>query len=162
MNPLMHAHVARWFKTRHSALTPQRPGQGSMHFLFWQALSDGHSGFVVHSGLQATYGSPKYSGIHWQAAARFLSEHRALDPQGEGLQGWITSIGVGCVVIRWQAVKASPVYPTSHLQRGRWLLTVQDACAPHTPGQGSRQCWFMQALSLGHSGLVVHSGLHSM
>ena len=73
------------------ALIPQVPGQGSTHLFLWQALFDGQSELTTHSGLQATYGSPKYSGIHWQEAALFLSWHTALDPQGDGWQGFIIS-----------------------------------------------------------------------
>ena len=73
--------------TLHSALTPHNPGHGSTHLFLWHALSDGQSALMVHSGLHATYGSPKYSSIHVHAAAPFLSEHRALDPHGDGLQG---------------------------------------------------------------------------
>ena len=52
-------------------------------------MSEGQSELTTHSGRQATYGSPKYSGRHWQAAALFLSLHTALEPHGEGLQGSI-------------------------------------------------------------------------
>ena len=54
------------------------------------------------------------------------------------------------------------MYPGSQEQSGRWLVTEQVAWAPQTPGQGSRQCWEMQALSAGHSAFTMHSGLHSM
>lgn len=80
--------------TLHSAFTPHRPGQGSTHLRFLQALFDGHSGFVVHSGLHATYGSPKYSGIHLQEPALFLSVQIAFEPQGDGLQGSTISVGI--------------------------------------------------------------------
>ena len=92
--PGKQVQVARWFTTRHSALVPQSPGQGSTQCRFLQARSDGHSGLIVHSGLQATYGSPKYSGIHRQEPARFLALQIAFDPQGDGLQGSIISVGV--------------------------------------------------------------------
>jgi hypothetical protein len=105
----MQVQEPKWFITLHSAFTPQSPGQGSTHFWFLHALSEGHSAFVEHSGLQATYGSPKYSGMHWHAAALFLSEQTALDPHGEGLQGLIISVGTTGVVILWHATKASPV-----------------------------------------------------
>ena len=74
-------------------MIPQVPGQGSTHLFLWQALFDGQSELTTHSGLQATYGSPKVSGLHWQAAALFLSVQKAFDPQGEGLQGSIVSVG---------------------------------------------------------------------
>ena len=80
-----------------------------MHLLFLHALLDGQSELTTHSGRHATYGSPKYSGMHWQAAARFLSLHRAFEPHGEGLQGSMTSVGTGGVVILEQNLKGSPV-----------------------------------------------------
>ena len=162
MNPGKHVQEALWLITRHSALIPHTPGHGSTHLRFWQARLDGHSGLVVHSGRQATYGSPKYSGIHGQAAARLRSLQRALEPHGDGLQGSTISVGVGGVVIRRHPTNASPVYPGSHVHRGRWLLTRHVAWLPHTPGHGSRQCWLIQARSRGHSAFTVHSGLHSM
>ena len=80
--------------TRHSAFTPQSPGHGSTHLRLRHALFDGHSGLIVHSGLHATYGSPKYSGIHLHAPALFLSVQIAFDPQGDGLHGSIISVGI--------------------------------------------------------------------
>ena len=82
--------------TLHWALTPHRPGHGSTHFNRWHALLDGQSALIVHSGLHATYGSPRYSGIHVHAAAPFLSEQRAFCPHGDGLQGsgaWVGILG---------------------------------------------------------------------
>ena len=87
MYPSKHVQVGMWFSTRQTALIPHVPGQGSTHLFLWHALLEGQSELTTHSGLQATYGSPKYSGIHWQAAARFLSEQMALLPQGVGLHG---------------------------------------------------------------------------
>ena len=107
MYPSKQVQVGTWFRTLHCALIPQVPGQGSTHLFRWQALLDGQSELTTHSGRQATYGSPKYSGIHWQAAARLRSLHTALDPHGEGWHGLITSgIGgprkkcfyIGCIV----------------------------------------------------------------
>jgi len=72
-----------WLVTSHRALTPQVPGQGSMHLLRTQARSLGQSVFRTHSGRQETYGSPWYSGIHEHWPFR----QRALAPQGDGLQG---------------------------------------------------------------------------
>lgn len=74
--------------TSHWAFWPQVPGQGSLHLFLIQALSRGHSGLSTHSGLQASYGLPVYSGIHshkpfWQFA---------FGPHGDGLQG---SVAIG-------------------------------------------------------------------
>ena len=109
MYPGIQVQVARWLIVLHSAFVPHSPGHGSTHFRFLHALLDGHSGLIVHSGLQATYGSPKYSGIQVHAAALFLSEQTAFVPQGLGLQGSTTSVGTGGVVILVHAIKASPV-----------------------------------------------------
>ena len=62
--PTMQVQDGTWFNTLHSALIPHVPGQGSIHLFLWHALSEGQSEFTTHSGLHATYGSPKYSGIH--------------------------------------------------------------------------------------------------
>ena len=87
--------VARWFLTLQMALIPQVPGHGSMHLFLWHALLEGQSELTTHSGLHATYGSPKYSGMHWHAAALFLLWQFAFDPHGDGLQGSITSVRGG-------------------------------------------------------------------
>lgn len=42
---------------------------------------------------------------------------------------------------------------------GIWLITLHKAATPHEPGQGSRHFSFMHAKLLGHSELMVHSGL---
>ena len=44
-----------------------------------------------------------------------------------------------------QLVKGSPVYPSSHVQMGVWLITLHLALMPHDPGQGSRHFSFMHA-----------------
>ena len=96
--PTVHMQIGTWLTTRQIALTPHVPGQGSVHLLFWHALFEGQSELTKHSGRQATYGSPKYSGIHWQAAALwFWSMQSAWDPQGEGLQGSCDSVGTGTI-----------------------------------------------------------------
>ena len=118
--------------------------------------------------------------MHWHAPARFRLVHLALLPHGEGLQGSTTSVGASAVnkhsykssfcndhidsrvVIRTQAVKASPVKPGSHRHCGTWFVTEQVAWWPHTPGHGSTQCCDTQAKWRGHSALTTHSGLHSI
>ena len=66
------------------------------------------------------------------------------------------------MVILVQNLNGSPVYPGSQVQIGLWFWALQVACVPQTPGQGSTHFWLTQALSVGHSGLMEHSGLHSM
>lgn len=87
----MQVQIGMWFLTWHSALIPQVPGQGSIHLFLLQALLNGQSEWTTHSGLHAMYGSPKYSGIHWQEAADLSLLQTAFDPHGDGLQGSITS-----------------------------------------------------------------------
>ena len=50
--PLGHLQMGRWFLTEHSALRPQAPVQGSIHFWWEQASSLLHSSLTIHSGLQ--------------------------------------------------------------------------------------------------------------
>lgn len=45
--------MALWLITRHSAFLPHFPSQGLTHFVFIQAISEGHSEFIIHSGRQA-------------------------------------------------------------------------------------------------------------
>lgn len=47
-----HWQIGVWLMTLHSALIPQEPGHGSVHFSLMQAKLLGHSGFITHSGLQ--------------------------------------------------------------------------------------------------------------
>lgn len=63
------------------------PGQGSIHLDLTQALFLGHSLLSTHSGLQPLYGSPRYSGLH----VHIPLLHKALEPQGEGLQGSVST-----------------------------------------------------------------------
>ena len=84
--PLGQLHMGTWLYTKHSALTPHVPGQGSTHLFLKQALFWGQSVFSTHSGRQPTYGSPWYSDRHVQIP---LSQ-RALGPQGDGVQGSAT------------------------------------------------------------------------
>jgi len=93
--PSRQAHLGTWLRTLHTALIPQVPGQGSLHFWLMQALFDGHSLLRTHSGLQERYGSPWKPGRHLQAAARPSSEHSALSPHGLGSHGLTTGSGVG-------------------------------------------------------------------
>lgn len=45
-------HIGIWFCTLHSALNPQEPGQGSLHFSVIHATFEGQSVFTTHSGRQ--------------------------------------------------------------------------------------------------------------
>lgn len=52
VNPTTHEHIGIWFCTLQSALNPQDPGQGSLHFSDIQAKFEGQSVLTIHSGLQ--------------------------------------------------------------------------------------------------------------
>ena len=78
--------------TRHSALYPQVPGQGSIHLFCEQAKVLIQSELTVHSGRQPEYGSPKYSLLQVQTQVLPRTDESALDPHGFGLQG---SLGGG-------------------------------------------------------------------
>lgn len=64
MNPGEHEHVGIWLITSHLAFCPHVPGHGSRHLLRIQAWSRLHSVLSTHSGRQASYGFPTYSGEH--------------------------------------------------------------------------------------------------
>ena len=57
--PGRQVQTGLWEITRHSALKPQVPGQGSTQCWDTQARVARQSLFTVHSGLQPAYGSPK-------------------------------------------------------------------------------------------------------
>jgi len=64
VNPEGQEHVGMWLITSHLAFCPHVPGHGSRHLLRMQAWSLLHSVFSTHSGRQASYGLPTYSGEH--------------------------------------------------------------------------------------------------
>lgn len=146
--------------TLHIAFNPHEPKQGSIHFMLMQALLLLQSVFSTHSGLQFG-GLPKYPILHEQEGTPPTSLHSAFCPQGEGMQGFICSIigGVdsGCTK---QREKGSPACPALHEQIGLCFITLQSVFMPHPLGHGDIHLKFSQALSKGHSELVVHSGLH--
>lgn len=53
VNPAMQEHIGAWLETKHSALTPHIPGQGSLHLLFRHDRVLGQSAFKIHSGLHS-------------------------------------------------------------------------------------------------------------
>lgn len=87
MYPAMQVQDGEWLTTWHSALLPHVPGQGSTHLLLIHDRVLGQSLFMTHSGLQPTYGSPKYSGKQEHEPAPLCSLQIALTPQGFGLHG---------------------------------------------------------------------------
>lgn len=98
-------HIGTWLYTLQIAFCPQVPGQGSAHLFRIHALLRGQSVFKTHSGRQPEYGSPRYSGIHVQMP----SLHWALDPQGEGLHGFIGSASISVSTFNYKMWKFSPL-----------------------------------------------------
>lgn len=62
-----------------------------------------------------------------------------------------------CCTTHW--VNGSPVYPGEQVHMGVWDTMLQTAFMPQDPGQGSLHLWLMHAKLLGHSLLLIHSGL---
>jgi hypothetical protein len=85
--------------TSHLALIPQAPMQGSPHLKLIQALFEGHSELMTHSGLQLG-GGPMYPGRQEQASWPFITWQTALAPHGDGWHG--TGIGVITGITLWQ------------------------------------------------------------
>lgn len=84
--PGLHAQFGVCDTTRHRALTPQEPGQGSLHFWLIQAKLSAHSLLLIHSGLQFG-GLPMNSGKQVQTGASLTVLQIELAPQGDGRQG---------------------------------------------------------------------------
>lgn len=84
--PVGHVHIGIWLTTAHIAPEPHEPGQGSLHLVSKQALSLGHSEFMVHSGLQFG-GCPIYVSKHVHAGVLPMFLHCEKRPQGDGTQG---------------------------------------------------------------------------
>lgn len=104
MYPGKQLHEGTWLSTRHKAFWPQVPGHGSWHLLRTHALSDAQSEFTIHSGLQLSYGLPKYSGKHVHDPAPFCSLQTALEPHGDGSHGVDISCssGVAEMDLNWK------------------------------------------------------------
>jgi hypothetical protein len=68
------------------AFFPQTLLHGSIHFLLTQALSNGHSRLIVHSGLQPG-GIPIYSNLQEQTACSLFTRQSLFGPQGFILHG---------------------------------------------------------------------------
>ena len=159
--PGLHTQMGMWLLTLQLALIPQRPGQGSWHFLFVQALSRGQSEFTTHSGLQFG-GDPTMSAwhVHWHLSPITRGGFE-LGPQGLGSHGSSATTGKMVCGGLWQEVKGSPMYPAIQVHDPKWFITLHWALTPHSPGHGSTHFWFRHVLSEGHSGFVEHSVLHA-
>lgn len=89
LKPWGHLQMGLWLTTEHSALTPQLPGQGSLHFWLTQALESSQSELTTHSGRQVG-GLPMKPSIHLQTAIPFTSWQWLFGPQGDGVQEFCT------------------------------------------------------------------------
>lgn len=129
--PLGQLQIGLWLMTRHSAFSPQTPGQGSLHFWLMQACEAGHSELVCfnldidndckeiclmktltkHSGRQSG-GMPLKPGWQEQTALLSTSLQMLFGPHGVGVHGRGATTGVdgrGSAGIGRQALEASPV-----------------------------------------------------
>lgn len=79
--------IGLWLTTWHLALTPQVPGQGSMHFCLTQALSWAQSELTMHSGRHVG-GEPTKPVRHEHTACPLISRHWLFGPQGDGWHGF--------------------------------------------------------------------------
>lgn len=83
MKPAMHTQLGVWLTTRHSALDPQVPGQGSLHFWLMQAKWLAHSVLLTHSGLQFG-GEPTKPWRQEHDGESPVTRHSAFGPHGDG------------------------------------------------------------------------------
>lgn len=97
-----------WWITSQRALSPQVPGQGSVHLYLWQARFVEHSALTTHSGLQFG-GDPWYSGRHEHTAFPFFSMHLLFGPHGDGVHGWGVSGGMSVGQDRDDTAKFSEI-----------------------------------------------------
>lgn len=86
VKPDEHEQLTALLITRHSAFSPQDPGQGSRHLELIQDLVDGQSGFMTHSGLQLG-GVPMYDGRQAHSGLLLTLRHWEFGPHGDGTQG---------------------------------------------------------------------------
>lgn len=106
--PGKQVQEGKWLMTWQFAFEPQVPGHGSMHLLRTHALFAGQSELSVHSGRHPSYGLPMYSARQEQDPALFCILHMEFAPHGNGIQGFVFSIGDGAGIML-QEVKGSPV-----------------------------------------------------
>lgn len=127
-----------------------------MHTIFVE-----HSKLSLHSGRQSG-GFPIKLGPHVQATCEPITRHMELGPHGFGTQGSIASLEGPLVISSTfiQRINGSPVNPFKHVQRGEWFTTKHFALSPQADWHGLTHLFSTQALLLGHSVLIVHSGRH--
>lgn len=70
--------------------SPQFPTHGLEHLWFTHAMFDGHSELTTHSGRQLD-GEPKKFGKQEHTLCLLTSLHWLLAPQGDGLQGFVST-----------------------------------------------------------------------
>lgn len=86
MKPGRQLHMGLWLTTRHWALAPHEPGQGSAQVSLIQARVRGHSALSRHSGRQEG-GLPTAPGRHEHTTVPRTSLHTPQGPHGLGAQG---------------------------------------------------------------------------
>lgn len=86
--PCAQTQFGVWLTTRHSAIVPHAPIQGSAHLLLIHAKLFEHSLLLEHSGRQLG-GAPIYCGIQEHDGKSLMVWQIALGPQGEGMHGFI-------------------------------------------------------------------------
>jgi len=86
LNPSRQVHEGAWLTTRHSALAPHVPGQGSTHLRLTQACCDGQSELRTHSGRQLGT-EPIIPTKQAHCAWPDTTWHWALLPHGGGSHG---------------------------------------------------------------------------
>lgn len=143
--------------TAHSAIKPQAPEHGLVHFILLQANCDGQSLLLVHSGRQYG-GEPKYCWRQLQEAWPLIDAQCAFSPQGDGRHGSIGSATGSVITIGAHLTSGSPVYPELQPQMALWLMGRHIALLPQAPKHGSIHFWLMHVLVGRQSELRTHSG----
>lgn len=93
VSPLLHVQIGLWLMTEQSVFCPHAWTHGFIHFLFTQALLEGHSELITHSGRHEG-GVPLYSGRQEQTTLFELTRHWLFGPQGFGSHGFVWSSSI--------------------------------------------------------------------
>lgn len=161
VNSGLQLQIGLWLTTRHSALKPQVPAHGSIHFWLTHDLSRAQSEEATHSGRQYG-GCPIESGRHVHTGRSLRTRQLLYWPQGEGWQGFDgrCTLGGGSCWIGWHRIMAFPKEPVGQVQTGWWRSTWHSAVGEQAPAQGLTHCVFRHDLSDGQSEFWMHSGRH--
>lgn len=141
--------------TEQTVLSPQGPGHGSTHFVFWQTLLLAQLVLVLHSGWQCG-GYPSNPETQEHLTLPWTIVHCEFGPQGLGLHWSICS----STYFLEHCINGFPKYPSWHIQIGLWFTTRHSLPSPQTPIHGSTHFLLKHAICWEHSELNKHSGLH--